>query len=535
MSVYVKFYRIKENNVFKVLINNYKTMFKNEFGSYNTSKLIKDVLAGLTVAAVALPLALAFGAASVDISSGALGVVAGLITAIIAGIVTGVLGGGSFQISGPTGAMTVILSGIVGGKYGFSGMLCASFMAGIILLLLGILRFGRVIKFIPRPVVIGFTSGISIVIALGQLSNFFGVSLSGDNIISKLIYFFKYCLIKIDLTTVLCSAAVVVFMAIYPKRLAKYVPSSLIAIIICTVVVKIFKIPVATIGKIPSSIINEITLSFSGFDLSSIKELISPAVTIAALGMIESLLCGTCAAGMKKENFDSDIELIAQGIGNMTVTLFGGVPSTAAMARTSVAIKAGGVTRLTSVFQSAFLLMCVFFLSGIIGMVPYPALAGVLVMTSWKMNDFKTIGEYFKGKHADAIVLYLVTMIATVLLDLTYAILIGVGLSFVLFVIKLTKLDMEAEEDDTETAKVKISGVLFFANEKKFCKKLSALCTDKALVTVDLSAVSYIDLSAAVGIRELLCEAEKEKIKIISPAAQSAAKILKDTVLTDNR
>ena len=206
------------------LLKNFTSMFRREFKGYNGGRFTKDLLAGLTVAAVALPLALAFGAASVGPEHTAVGIAAGLITAIVAGIVTGILGGGSFQISGPTGAMTVVLGGIVAGTYGLAGMFLASLMAGVILLLAGLLRLGRVIRFIPRPGVVGFTSGIALVIAFGQLGNFFRVSMTGESTLDKLISFFKNLGGQFHLPTMLCALAVVLVMVLYPKKLAKYVP-----------------------------------------------------------------------------------------------------------------------------------------------------------------------------------------------------------------------------------------------------------------------------------------------------------------------
>ena len=318
-----------------LLITRYLTLLKNEFRGYGASSLLSDFVAGITVGAVALPLALAFGAASVSEEYAAIGVSAGLITAIVAGIVSGLLGGGSFQISGPTGAMTVILGGIVSGKYGLSGMFLACFLAGAILLAAGLCRFGRLIRFIPRPVVVGFTSGIAVVIALGQLGNFFGVTLAGETTLDKVVCFFTDTLDKINPYAVLFSVLAVLVMAFYPKKAAKFIPGSLAAIIVVTLVGVFWNPGVRTIGQIPSSLVNSVKLEFSAVTPEMLGDVAGSAVTIALLGMVESLLCGTCAAAMKKEPFDSDVELVAQGIGNMVIPFFGGVPSTAAIARTS--------------------------------------------------------------------------------------------------------------------------------------------------------------------------------------------------------
>ncbi len=477
----------------------YKKIFVNEFKGYNSKAFFNDVTAGITVGAVALPLALAFGAASVDAEHAAIGIAGGLITAILAGIISGLLGGGSFQISGPTGAMAVVLGTIVSGKYGLQGMFAATFISGIILLIAGLLRFGKLVQFIPKPVVTGFTSGIALVIAIGQLKNAFGVQAAGESTIDKLMDFFSN-IKDTDVTTLVLTIAVIVIMAIYPKKLGKYVPSSLAAIIIITAVVTIAKLDVATIGNIPRSIINTEKLNIGGINGTMLSEIIGYSITIALLGMIESLLCGTCAAEMKKEKFDSNVELIAQGVANMVVPFAGGVPSTAAIARTSVAIKSGCRTRLTSVFQSVFLIACMFILAPVIGMVPYAALAGVLLMTAFKMNDFTTIKSYFTHKLTDAIILFFVTMVATVVLDLTYAILIGVGLAMILTINTLAKIRVNVEEETLigkkDAAIVYSVGAYFFANGKELKKAIEKCEKDYDTYILSFRGVVFADVSA---------------------------------------
>ncbi len=495
----------------------YKKIFANEFRGYNASYLIKDVLAGMTVGAVALPLALAFGAASVNAQNAAIGISAGLITAIITGIVTGMLGGGSFQISGPTGAMTVVLASVVASQYGLMGMFLACFLAGAIMFIAGLLKFGKLVQFIPRPVVTGFTSGIAIIIALGQVGNFFGVSLNGSNTIGKVIDFCANSLGDINYIAVICSLAVVLIMAFFPKKWSKYIPGSLVAIIIITVVSIILKFDINKIGSIPTSLINSEHLTLGVINLEMVRDIIPTAVTIATLGMIESLLCGTCAANMKKEKFDSNVELVAQGIGNMVVPFFGGVPSTAAIARTSVAINSGGRTRLTSVFQSFFLLLCMFVFSKAIGEVPYGALAGVLVVTAFRMNEWHSINYYFKNKLWDAVAMFVITMVATVFLDLTYAVLIGVGVSVIMLVINLSKIDVETstvELADGTTMENTIilysTGAMFFANAKELPKKLERLKFDYEHYIFSFRGIIYIDVTSVDTLSEMIKDLQQK-------------------------
>ena len=337
------------------MIKNYLTSLKQEFSGYNTAKLMKDIMAGLTVCAVALPLALAFG-----VSSGATAA-AGLVTAIIVGVVIAVLGGASFQISGPTGAMSAVLVGIVA-SYGLQGVFFACFAAGALLLLAGIFKLGRLISFIPMPVIMGFTSGIAIIIAMGQIDNLFGTASEGSSNLAKIASYARLGFHP-NLQAMLIGLLVVVVMIVWPKKWGARVPGSLVGIILATVVSALFRMDsIATVGDIPRTLMLADRLDLGSLNLDILKNLISPIVTIAALGMIESLLCGASASRMKNEPFNADQELIAQGVGNILLPLFGGVPATAAIARTSVAVKSGQQTRLASVFHSVFLLASMFLL-----------------------------------------------------------------------------------------------------------------------------------------------------------------------------
>lgn len=415
-------------------------------------------MAGITVAAVALPLALAFG-----VSSGATAA-SGLLTAIIAGTVIAIFGGAFYQISGPTGAMAAILMSIIA-QYGMSGVFTATIMAGILLIIAGIFRLGRLTAFIPMPVIAGFTSGIAVIIALGQLDNFFGVTSIGSSAVEKLISYFTDGFSP-NLVSVIIGVAVILFMVIFPKKWNAVVPASLISIILATAVSLIFKLPTATVGAIPKSLLLNDRFSFAGLDLNSVKGLISPAISIAALGMVESLLCGASAGRMTGVKLDCDRELIAQGIGNIVSPLLGGIPATAAIARTSVAIKSGAQTRLTAIIHSLVLLISMLLLGPVMSQIPLAALAGVLLITAWRMNEWSTIKYMFSHKFKGAILKFLVTMIATILFDLTVAIIIGVIVALVLLVAKLSKLGVSVEEDSSRITIV-FTGALLFANTAK--------------------------------------------------------------------
>ncbi len=510
----LKFIIIFERRFMKMhgtMLSQYIKMLGREFKGYNGKTFLSDVIAGITVGAVALPLALAFGAASVPNEYATIGITAGLITAILAGIITGLLGGAGFQISGPTGTMSVILFGLIAGEHGFTGLFAAILLAGVIRLLCGIFHLGKLIKYIPKPVVTGFTAGIALIIALGQTGNFFGVSLAGATTVEKLTYFFANELSNISIPAVLASLGVILLMVFYPKKIAKYIPGSLGALIVGTAVVAIFSIDVLVIkdnGEIPRSIMNSMHLNFSEINIPMLIDVAGPAFSIAMLCMIETLLCGTCASKMKKEEFNPNIELVAQGVANLVIPFFGGVPSTAALARTSVAIRAGGQTRIAGVFHSLFLLACMFVLSSAISLVPFCALAGVLIVTAYRMNDWGQIKCYFGGKMWGALAQFLTTMIVTVLVDLTYAVACGIVLAFVIYGINMLKkgknrssLEIKKELSNGN-ATVQISGVCYFANSDKLLACNTGLDEAKT-VEIDLGALEYSDYTVCETLAEV--------------------------------
>ena len=510
------------------MFDDYMSRLKNEFSGYNSQKLIKDALAGLTVAAVALPLALAFG-----VSSGA-DAGAGLITAIVAGLLIGGLSGASYQISGPTGAMSAILIGL-STTYGLQGVFVASFISGLMLLLASIFKFGRIVSFIPASVITGFTSGIAIIIAGGQLDNFFGVTSKGSNMLEKI---FSYFELGFDINTqaVFFGMLVIVIMIFWPKKWEGIFPSSLAGIIIALIINLIFKLDVAQVGAIPTTLFPEARLSIGAINFKNISNLVMPAFSIAMLGMIESLLCGASASKMKNEKLNADQELFAQGIGNMIIPFFGGVPATAAIARTSVAIKAGGQTRLVSIFHSVALIISMFLLGPYMSKIPLSALAGVLIMTAWRMNEWQEIRGFFTKKIKTNLSQFLITMIATVIFDLTVAIIIGVFVSIVLFVINSSELDIEVSNIEPnrvgkelnyhhqDTKVVYLAGPLFFANQEQLSLEIEKCINDTGYIILSMRGVSSIDES---GIRELtnihsLCQ--NNKIQLLFAGVQKNVK-----------
>ncbi|MDO5143787.1 MAG: SulP family inorganic anion transporter [bacterium] len=509
------------------MVKQYVRDLKREFHGYNAGKLIKDLLSGVTVAAVALPLALAFG-----VSSGATPA-AGLVTAILGGVVIGLLGGASFQISGPTGAMSAILITIVA-QYGLQGVFVASLAAGVVILLCGVFRLGKLVSFIPTSVVMGFTSGIAIIIALGQVDNFFGTTSEGASALEKLASYARLGFHP-QWQAMAVGLFVVLFMVFWPKKWNEKVPGSLVSIIAATVLTGVLGFDqLATVGEIPRSLMLSDRLNPAQLDLSMLGNLVSPIISIAALAMIESLLCGASASRMKDEPFDANRELIAQGVGNILLPFFGGVPATAAIARTSVAIKSGEQTRLAGVFHSLFLLLSMLLLGGVMARLPLSALAGVLMVTAWRMNEWHGIRTIFSRRVYTGIAQFLITMLATVVFDLTVAILIGIVCAALMFIMNATRLTVESASLDTERMWrvrerggnvpeeelggiriVYVNGSLFFANTAELKRRLSAvdLSGCKQLI-ISLRGVSATDISGVQTLMECCAGISEQGVSI---------------------
>lgn len=515
-----------------MFIKRYIAMLKNEFNGYNGKRFSKDLLAGLTVTAVALPLALAFGE-QCGASAGA-----GLITAIIAGLIIGALSGASFQISGPTGAMSAVLIGVVNSQLGLNGVFVVSLIAGILILLCAVFKLGKFVSKIPRPVITGFTSGIALIIALGQVQNFFGLpnlSEKHENSFMNLIQFIKEGF-NINLNALLLGLIVIVVMVVWPKKWNTIVPSSLVGIIVATLISLIpFFSGVEVVGEIPKKVFLDDRFSFALIDFKNFFSYISPAISVAALAIIESLLCGASASKMKNEEFDANQELIAQGVGNIIIPFFGGVPATAAIARTSVAIKSGCQTRIAGIIHALGLLASMFLLGPVMAKIPLSALAGVLMVTAWRMNEWGSIKEIFSKKYYTAIAKFLITMIATIAFDLTIAIVIGIVFSIFVYLFnvkfKPTKTVITQKESHLKN-EINIQGSIFFNNISKIEKMI--LASDSVKTVISLENVAYIDTSAI----EMLQEAsetlkEKNKALIIHTPSNKIAKLMKKTGLIE--
>lgn len=480
----------------------YARLLQDEFRGYNAAKFRQDLLAGLTVAAVALPLALAFGVASGATAA------AGLVTAILAGLVIGALSGAPYQISGPTGAMSAVLI-ILAGKYGLPGIWVAGTMAGALLLVIGLLRLRRFIAFIPGPVITGFTSGIALIIFIGQIDNFLGVKTPGAGTAAlKLLGYFRGAFVP-DWHTVLLGLVVVGVMLFWPKAWGARFPGSLLAIVLVTLINALAGWPVAVIGDIPRTLLLDNRLTLASIPWTHLQDFAGPTLTLTALGAVESLLCGAVASNMTGIRLNANQELVAQGVGNMLIPFFGGVPATAAIARTSVGIKSGGQTRLVSIIHALALLASMFVLAPVMSRIPLAALAGVLMVTAWRMNEWEAIRFVFGRRFKTAIITFGITMLATITLDLTQAILIGAFLSGAVFLNQIASLNIDIQEVDVDKLRQRgienaghcrhvrvayLTGPLFFAATDVFNEAFAHLSGTHALI-LSMRGVPLLDTS----------------------------------------
>lgn len=471
------------------------------------SNLKGDFFGGLTTAVVAIPLALAFAIASgVDAKYG-------LYTAIVAGFLASLFGGSPFQITGPTGAMTVILVGIVA-KFGYEMVLIAGVMAGLMQVAMGIAKMGRLITYIPFPLTTGFTNGIAVIIFASQIDNFFGLPKSihagEENFLLGLWESLSH-IIDSNPAAVFLSLLVIITMIAAP-RIIRTIPGSLIGLITATFAAWLFELDVVKIGEIPRMLPMP-----QGMDVSwgLIKELIRPAFAIAALGAIESLLSAVVADGMTlKEKHDSNKELIGQGIGNIAAPFFGGIPATGAIARTAVNVRNGGKTKLSGMLHSLFILIIMFFFAGIASQIPLSALAGILMMTSIRMVEIENTKAVFRSPRSDIFVLSL-TFIITVAFDLVLAVEIGLIAAGILFVKRMSELGMIKESIDTITPMpesamnvcphvfvYRVDAPLFFGAADSFIETIKGHDSIKVLI-LRVRRATAMDATGAMALKSI--------------------------------
>ena len=518
-------------------------LWQSEFAGYNRAHFQLDVVAGLTVAAVALPLALAFGVASGSTAA------AGLITAIVAGFLIGALSGAPYQISGPTGAMSAVLI-LVGQKHGLEGIWVAGVMAGLVILALGVFKLGRIINFIPAPVITGFTSGIALIIFIGQIDNALGIHTEpADTSALKIWGYLTNPLPVVSVQAIVATGIVAATMILLPHvRPVQRVPAALLGISVATALAWSAGWQVATIGAIPRSIILDDRLALTLPNTGMMSDLLGPAIAIAALGAIESLLAGVVAGRMTGTKLAVNQELVAQGVGNIVIPFLGGVPATAAIARISVGVRAGGVTRMVSFVHSFALLAGALALGSVISHIPLAALAGVLMVTAWRMNEWHVIRFYLHRRLKSATGVMLVTMAATVALDLTQAILLGVGLSLLVFLGQVSRLQIVPTEVDWERIRraghqiqrevegmrvVYVSGALYFGAVSQLTETLEALPPSRVLV-LSMRGVPMVDVSCVHALEHFWhIQRQRGGVLLITGLQPQVQKLFERTGLVD--
>ena len=511
--------------------------------TYNRAQFGQDALAGIIVGIVAIPLAIAFG-----ISSG-VGPTEGLVTAIIAGLLISVFGGSKVQIGGPTGAFIVIIYGIIQ-QFGLAGLMIATVMAGILLIIMGLARLGSVIKFVPYPVIVGFTAGIALTIFSTQMNDFFGLGLTNvpANFVDKWIFYAQHFHINgWALGIGLFSLLICIFM----PKLTKRVPGSLAAIIFATFAVWLLKTyapsewgvaSVQTIGDlyalphgIPAPHLPSLELAEGQNYFGLVRELFPAAFTIAMLGAIESLLSAMVADGVIGDRHNSNTELIAQGIANVVVPFFGGIPATGAIARTMTNINNGGRTPVAGVVHALVLLLVLLFLGQLVGMIPMSCLAAVLIMVAYSMSGWKTIVGLFKHRNRDFWVL-VVTFLLTVIFDLTVAIEVGLLLAMVLFLMRTNEQthirtlhkEIDPNEDSESNLNLEhltipegvevyeIDGPYFFGIANRFDEiMLHVSGKEYPIRIIRMRKVPFVDSTAMHNLSMLIQRSHKEGITII--------------------
>jgi SulP family sulfate permease len=478
----------------------------------------RDLVAGLIVAVVALPLALAFG-----VSSG-LGAQAGLVTAIIAGALAAVFGGSNLQVSGPTGAMTVVLVPIVH-TYGTKGVLMVGLLAGLILIALAAARAGRFASYLPAPVIEGFTAGIAVVIALQQMPAALGVSgLHGDKVWQVAAQAAgRYA--AHPHPAPLIMALVVAAVMLIGARARPGVPFSLVGVVGATLVADATPLDMARIGAIPAGLPAP---SAAFFDPGTLTALAPSALAVAALAALESLLCATVADAMSVgEKHDPDRELFGQGIANLVVPLFGGVPATAAIARTAVNVRAGAHSRLAALTHAAILAVIVFAASGLVGHIPLAALAGVLIATTIRMIEFGSLRAIARSTRADGAVL-LLTFAVTVIFDLVTAVAVGIGVAIVLALravartAQLEQVPLETGDHSEQEQRLlaehivayRFDGPLFFAAAHRFLLELTEIA-DVRVVILRMSRISTLDATGAQVLGDAITRLQHRGITVV--------------------
>jgi len=503
-------------------------MFKQRFGDYSLNALRRDLTAGLIVGLVALPLAVGFAIASgVEPETG-------LYTAIIAGILISLLGGSRFQIGGPTGAFVPLLLVIVT-VYGYDKLLVAGFLAGIFLVLMGLLKLGSLIDYVPRPVVIGFTAGIAVIILSGQIANFLGLTgvKSHPEFLNSMAEVIRH-LDTVNGYAVFTALLGLTLQLITTKWLPK-VPGALVGLVLSSLVAYLFYPgKVKTIGSAYGQLAGSLPMpKLPDLSLDMVQLMLVPALLIAALGGIESLLSATVADNMTGNRHHSNRELIGQGIANMAAPLFGGIPATGAIARTATNIRSGATSRMSGVIHGIVVLLIMVLLAPLASHIPLASMAPILMIVAWNMSERKRFVYMLRWRSGESVVL-VVTFLATVLVDLTTGVGIGMALAFVHFINKMSRLEISTHPaSDFRRNAVLVcimKGVLFFGAARRMERQMIAALADKPkYVMLNMTKVLYMDATGVAYLSEVILHVLRYggSIYIIGAQAQPLESMIK--------
>lgn len=492
---------------------------------YDKKQLSKDVFAGIIVGVVALPLAIAFAVAS------GVSPEKGIVTAIIAGFIISFLGGSRVQIGGPTGAFIVIVFGIVT-QYGIDGLLISTILAGIMLVIFGVLRLGALLKYIPHPLIVGFTSGIALIIFSTQMKDAFGLEIANvpaDFLGKWEAYFTNYS--TVNFVALAITVATILISTLF-RRITNKIPGSFVAIILMTLVVYFFELPVTTIETLFGDIKGSFAIDIPDINWGNISYYFAPAFTIALLGAIETLLTAVVADGMIGSNHRSNTELIAQGIANIVTPIFGGIPATGAIARTATNVKNGGRTPVAGMVHAVVLLLILLFFGKYAKLIPMSCLAGILIVVAYNMSEWRSFVSILRGSAFDIIIL-LTTFTLTVLVDLTVAIQIGVVLSAFLFMKRMTDTGQTAILKENESEMIEnyghvpkgieiyeISGPFFFGAAKHYGEVLKGHASSTKVLIIRMRHVPFIDATGVHNFREAIKVLHSKNKRIILSGVQ---------------
>lgn len=511
--------------------------FYGRFEGYDSSKFRRDLIAGLVVGVVAIPLGMAFAIAS------GVGPEYGLYTVIVAGILISLFGGSKYQIGGPTGAFVPILFGIVS-QYGIENLLIAGFMAGCLLVLFGIFKLGKLMKFIPRPVIIGFTAGIAVIIFSGQIANFLGLK----GVEKHESFFLNMREIVVHLGTAnslaILTAVVGLIVILAAQKYIPKIPGALLGLLVSTfIAVLFFQGQVETIGSAYGEIPRQLpTFAFPELTIEKIIYLLPPAIVIALLGGVESILSAMVADNMKGSKHDSNKELVGQGIANMAAPLFGGIPATGAIARTATNIKNGGASPISGVVHGVVVLLILMLFAPYASMIPLAAMAPILMFVAWNMSEKKEFINIVKVKNADSLVL-VVTFLLTVIGDLIIGVTAGLILAFIAFIKKMsqttnihtnvavpqieTAAALERETDQKGISMYSIEGPLFFGTTDSLENSiLDHVQTKPKTLILLMNKVNYMDTSAEAVLMNISNRLKHHDGKLMIVGLQSQPKEL---------